>query len=67
MKIRVWNQMSYMDIELEEKIDKEQLVKSIDEGSTIYLRTKDNTDLFINTPSIVAIEILDIPPISKEE
>lgn len=65
--LRILTDTNFFDIETKEPIDKELLIKAIDNGDTIMLETKDNTTVFINNINVVAIEIFNAPPISIEK
>lgn len=65
--LRILTDTNFFDIETKEPIDKELLIKAIDNGDTIMLETKDNTTVFINNINVVAIEIFNTPPISTEK
>lgn len=65
--LRILTDTNFFDIETKEPIDKELLIKAIDNGDTIMLETKDNTTVFINNINVVAIEIFNTPPISIEK
>lgn len=67
MILRILTDTNFFDIETKEPIDKELLIKAIDNGDTIMLETKDNTTVFINNINVVAIEIFNTPPISIEK
>lgn len=67
MILRILTDTNFFDIETKEPIDKELLIKAIDNGDTIMLETKDNTTVFINNINVVAIEIFNAPPISIEK
>lgn len=67
MILRILTDTNFFDIETKESIDKELLIKAIDNGDTIMLETKDNTTVFINNINVVAIEIFNTPPISIEK
>ena len=66
MILRVLTDNNYLDVELKEKIDTEKLIRAIDNSSTIMLETKQGTTIFINTINIVAIELINIPPINNK-
>ena len=55
-----------MDVELKEQIDTEKLIEAIDNSSTIMVDTKQDTTFFINTINVVAIEIINTPPINNK-
>ena len=65
--LRILTDTNFFDIETKEPIDKELLIKAIDNGDTIMLETKDNTTVFVNNINVVAIEIFNTPPISIEK
>lgn len=65
--LRILTDTNFFDIETKEPIDKELLIKAIDNGDAIMLETKDNTTVFINNINVVAIEIFNTPPISIEK
>ena len=58
--------MSYIEIELKEPIDIDLLKDAINNGDTVYLKTKDNTSIFLNNINVLAIEILNTPPIPEK-
>lgn len=66
MILRVLTNDNYLDVELKEPIDKERLIEAIDNSSTIMIDTKADTTFFINTINIIAIEIINTPPINKK-
>lgn len=66
MIFRVLTDNNYLDVELKENIDTEKLIGAIDNSSTIMLETKQDTAIFINTINIVAIEIINTPPINNK-
>ncbi len=66
MIFRVLTDNNYLDVELKENIDTEKLIGAIDNSSTIMLETKQDTTIFINTINIVAIEIINTPPINNK-
>ena len=66
MIFRVLTDNNYLDFELKENIDTEKLIGAIDNSSTIMLETKQDTTIFINTINIVAIEIINTPPINNK-
>lgn len=66
MIFRVLTDNNYLDVELKENIDTEKLIGAIDNSSTIMLETKHDTTIFINTINIVAIEIINTPPINNK-
>ena len=66
MIIRVLTDTNFMDIELKDKVDEKRLIEAIDNSSTLLLETKNDTKMFINTINVVAIEIIDTPPISNK-
>ncbi len=66
MIFRVLTDNNYLDVELKENIDTEKLIGAIDNSSTIMLSTKQDTTIFINTINIVAIEIINTPPINNK-
>ena len=65
MKIRIYTINNYIDIESTEELDKDMLEAAVGGNDSIAIHTKDNTLMYINMINVVAIEILDIPPISK--
>lgn len=66
MIFRVLTDNNYLDVELKENVDTEKLIGAIDNSSTIMLETKQDTTIFINTINIVAIEIINTPPINNK-
>ena len=66
MIFRVLTDNKYLDVELKENVDTEKLIGAIDNSSTIMLETKQDTTIFINTINIVAIEIINTPPINNK-
>lgn len=66
MIFRVLTDNNYLDVELKENVDTEKLIGAIDNSSTIMLETKQDTTIFINTINIVAIEIINTPPINHK-
>lgn len=66
MILRVLTDNNFLDVELKEKIDFDRLTEAIDNSSTIMVETKQETTFFINTINVVAIEIINIPPIKNK-
>ena len=66
MILRILTDNNYLDVELKEQIDTEKLIEAIDNSSTIMVDTKQDTTLFINTINVVAIEIINTPPINNK-
>jgi hypothetical protein len=66
MILRILTDNNYLDVELKEQIDTEKLIKAIDNSSTIMVDTKQDTTFFINTINVVAIEIINTPPINNK-
>lgn len=66
MILRILTDNNYLDVELKEQIDTEKLIEAIDNSSTIMVDTKQDTTFFINTINIVAIEIINTPPINNK-
>ena len=67
MILRILTDTNYLDIELKEKIDTKTLMTALDSMCTLMVETKRNTQVFINPVNVVAIEIIDTPPISSEK
>ena len=67
MILRIMTESNYLDIELKERIKEEQLMQALDNMNTLMLSTKNDTVIFINPVNIIALEIIDIPPIQKEK
>ena len=67
MLIRIWSTMSYIDIEVDDTFNKEELIASIDRGDTIYLKTKEGNEIFLNNINVLAIELIKSPLISKKD
>lgn len=66
MILRILTDNNYLDVELKEQIDTEKLIEAIDNSSTIMVDTKQDTTFFINTINVVAIEIINTPPINNK-
>lgn len=66
MILRILTDNNYLDVELKEQIDTEKLIEAIDNSSTIMVDTKQDTIFFINTINVVAIEIINTPPINNK-
>lgn len=66
MILRILTDNNYLDVELKEQIDTEKLIEAIDNSSTIMVETKQDTTFFINTINVVAIEIINTPPINNK-
>ena len=66
MLLRILTDNNYLDVELKGQIDKEKLLDEIDNSSTIMVDTKQDTTFFINTINVVAIEIINTPPINNK-
>ncbi len=66
MLLRILTDNNYLDVELKGQIDKEKLLDAIDNSSTIMIDTKQDTTFFINTINVVAIEIINTPPINNK-
>ena len=66
MILRILTDNNYLDVELKEHIDTEKLIEAIDNSSTIMVDTKQDTTFFINTINVVAIEIINTPPINNK-
>ncbi len=66
MLLRILTDNNYLDVELKGQIDKEKLLDAIDNSSTIMVDTKQDTTFFINTINVVAIEIINTPPINNK-
>lgn len=66
MILRILTDNNYLDVELKEQIDTEKLIEAIDNSSTIMVDTKQDTTIFINTINVVAIEIINTPPINNK-
>lgn len=66
MKIRIWTIANYIDITLKEEVDRQELMKAIDNGDTLLLKTIDDTEVFINNINVVMLEILYTPPIEEK-
>lgn len=66
MILRILTDNNYLDVELKEQTDTEKLIEAIDNSSTIMVDTKQDTTFFINTINVVAIEIINTPPINNK-
>lgn len=66
MKLRIYTEDNYIDVETKVEISKETLISQLDQGTTLMLETIDNNIFILNTINVVAIEII-IPPIGKIE
>ncbi len=66
MILRILTDNNYLDVELKEQLDTEKLIEAIDNSSTIMVDTKQDTTFFINTINVVAIEIINTPPINNK-
>ncbi len=66
MILRILTDNNYLDVELKKQIDTEKLIEAIDNSSTIMVDTKQDTTFFINTINVVAIEIINTPPINNK-
>lgn len=66
MILRILTDNNYLDVELKEQIDTEKLIEAIDNSSTIMVDTKQDTTFFINTINVMAIEIINTPPINNK-
>lgn len=66
MILRILTDNNYLDVELKEQIDTEKLIEAIDNSSTIMVDTKQDKTFFINTINVVAIEIINTPPINNK-
>lgn len=66
MKLRIYTEDNYIDVETKAEISKETLISQLDQGTTLMLETIDNNIFILNTINVVAIEII-IPPIGKIE
>lgn len=65
MKLRIINNENFLDIELKEKIDINILMDAMNDMSIILLETKAGTKMFINPVNVLAIEVIDTPPIEQ--
>ena len=65
MKLRIINNENLLDIELKEKIDINILMDAMNDMSIILLETKAGTKMFINPVNVLAIEVIDTPPIEQ--
>lgn len=65
MKLRIINNENFLDIELKEKIDINILMDAMNDMSTMLLETKAGTKMFINPVNVLAIEVIDTPPIEQ--
>ena len=66
MKLRIYTEDNYIDVETKAEISKETLISQLDQVTTLMLETIDNNIFILNTINVVAIEII-IPPIGKIE
>lgn len=66
MKLRIYTEDNYIDVETKAEISKETLISQLDQGTTLMLETIDNNIFILNTINVVAIEII-MPPIGKIE
>ncbi len=67
MILRILTDTNYLDIETKGQVDKKILMSALDNMNTLMIETKRNTQVFINPVNVVAIEIIDTPPISEEK
>ncbi len=67
MILRILTDTNYLDIETKGQVDKKILLSALDNMNTLMIETKRNTQVFINPVNVVAIEIIDTPPISEEK
>ena len=67
MKLRVWSNMSYIELDVDENFNFNDLLKALDEGQMVCLKTKEDTDVILNAINILAIEVIHIPPISEKK
>lgn len=65
MKLRIINNENFLDIELKEKIDINILMDAMNDMSIMLLETKAGTKMFINPVNVLAIEVIDTPPIEQ--
>lgn len=63
MKLRVYTNNNYLDLELKPTVDLDILIKQLDEGNTLYAELENGNSIILNTINIIAIEIC--PPIQK--
>lgn len=57
---------NFMDIVLKDEIKIEDIVKQLDEGTTVMLEKEDGNIFILNNINVLALEIVNnIPPISK--
>ena len=57
---------NFMDIVLKTEIKIEDIVKQLEEGTTVMLEKKDGNIFILNNINVLALEIVNnIPPISK--
>lgn len=66
MLLRVFTNDNYLDIDLKETFDIDRLIEAIDNSSTVLIETKRDTKFLLNTVNIIAIEIINIPPINSK-
>ena len=64
MILRVLTDTNFLDIELKENISVEQLTNSLNDMSILLVKSKDGTTVFINPVNIVAMQIINTPPIN---
>ena len=65
MILRVLSDTNFFDIELKEEIDKTVLMGALTDMSTLMIEDKEGNIIFINPVNVVALEILNIPPIPE--
>jgi hypothetical protein len=65
MKLRIINNENFLDIELKEKIDINILMDAMNDMSIMLLETKAGTKMYINPVNVLAIEVIDTPPIEQ--
>lgn len=64
MILRVLTDTNFLDIELKENISVEQLTNALNDMSILLVKSKDGTTVFINPVNIVAMQIINTPPIN---
>ncbi len=67
MILRVLTDTNYLDIEPKDKIDTKLLLDALNNMNTLLIDTKKDTQVFINPVNVVAIEIIESPPITPED
>lgn len=66
MIIRVMSDTNFFDIEPKDPISNEELMAALRDMSVLGIEDKEGNIVFINPVNIIALEILNIPPIQRE-